>query len=525
VIGAAVLYAIPYYTKYLERADLGHGAQAYGAAVPVIMYMVYRACTFAEDAIARSSWWRGGAMLRQPVAILVLVGALASVMTNSAFHTAPPLAQLLAATPDRYRPVVPAPPTMSRLGYADPSAIDPATVSDMQAVFNAYLGPGDWVFDFSNEPALIYYLLGQTPQVRYYNATMAITERAQKDLISELQAHPPKLVVFNDKTYGLLNWDGIPNQVRHYEVSQYLLDHYTPLLSTHTQLIYGLNSAHLSPDLGLSLPLQQTPETQNLDFSGFTCDWGYAPNFLSISPSSSQLPVSPVTLSPQPAPNGLVTFAGWAADRTTGQAASQIVLTSGGKAIGSVVPSISRPDVVAAFGQPGLARSGYRLAASVPDTFFSDPAGMHALRIYGVSAAGVATELIGSPGASAPPATQITLADGSIVPVAAGVISGQVDTISPYQQLLISPPAGSSWADYRWLEIDTTARFANDDWNLTDVQTGDPGHQIIFRTLGNSSTSMRIFVGSCAQWHGYGAMPIYLGHSLGETIAAVRLVP
>ena len=525
VIGAAVLFAIPYYTKYLERADLGHGEQAYGAAVPVIMYVVYRACTFAEDALARSTWWPRTTMLRQPLAILVLVGALASVMTQSAYHTASPLVQLLAATPARYRPVVPAPPTMSSMGYADPNAIDPATVSDMQAIFKAYLDPGDWVFDFSNEPALTYYLLGQTPRVRYYQVTMAETERAQKDLISELEAHPPKLVLFNDQTYGLLNWDGIPNQVRHYDVSQYILDHYTPLLDTHTQLIYGLTSAQLSPDVAASLPLQQAPQTQNIDFAGFACDWGYTPNFLSISPAPSQASVSPVTLTTQPSPNGEVIAVGWAGDVATGQAASQVVLTAAGKVIGSVVPSISRPDVAAAYGQPGLDKSGYRLSASVPDSLLSDPTGTQSLRIYGVSAAGVATELQGSPGFSAPPDALITMTDGTTIPVQAGVVTGAVDTLTPYHQFVVSPPTGTSWADYRWLEIDTTTRFAKDVWDLTDEQTGDPGHQVIFRTLGNASTTIRVFVGSCAQWHGYAAAPLYLGHGLGEDISAVRLIP
>jgi hypothetical protein len=527
VIAAATLYAVPYYTKYLDRADLGHGEQAYGAAVPVILYMAYRASMFAEGVIARSTWWRtsGGTLVRQPMAILVLVAALASVMTANAFHTAPPLDQLLAATPDRYRPVVPVPPTMSRLGYAAPTAIDPATLTDMQAVFNAYLGPGDWVFDFSNEPALIYYLLGQTPKVRYYHATMAITERAQKDLISELKAHPPKLVVFNDMTYGLLNWDGIPNQVRHYEVSQYILDHYTPLLSTHTQLIYGLSSAQLSPDVAMSLPLQEPRTTQNIDFAGFACDWGYAPNFLAISPPPNQASVSPVTLTTQPSPNGEVISVGWAGDLTTGHAASQVVLTAAGKVIESVVPSLSRPDVVAAFRQPGFANSGYRFAVAMPDSILSDPNTRQSLRIYGVSSDGVATELGGSPGAAGLPATQITLADGTTIPVKAGVVTGAVDTITPYHQLVVSPPAGTNWADYRWLEIDTTTRFAQDGWDVTDEQTGDPGHQVIFRTLGNSSKTIRVFVGSCAQWHGYAATSLYLGHGLGEDISAVRLIP
>jgi hypothetical protein len=104
-------------------------------------------------------------------------------------------------------------------------------------------------------------------------------------------------------------------------------------------------------------------------------------------------------------------------------------------------------------------------------------------------------------------------------------VTGFVDSIAPYHQLLITPPAGSAWADYRWLEIDTSTRFARDAWQVTDVQTGEPGHQIIFRTLGNASTTMRVFVGSCAQWHGYGAMPVFLGHGVGEDISAVRLLP
>jgi hypothetical protein len=526
VIGAAAIFAIPYYTKYLERADLGHGEQAYGAAVPLIMYLIYRACTYVDAAIARSGWLRraGFNAVRQPVAVVALVAALVPAMTSNAYHTAPPLADWLGVTAEHYRPVVAVPPQVARIGYGD-GGIDPATVSDMQAVFNAYLQPGDWVFDFSNEPALTYYLLDQTPQVRYYHATMAITERAQKDLISELQRHPPKLVVFNDETYGLLNWDDIPSQVRHYEVSQYILDHYTPLLSTHTQILYGLTSAQLSPDVALSLPLQQPVQTQNLDFSGFSCDWGYAPNFLSISPGGQQPQVSPVTLTTQPSPDGSITFVGWAGDPATGQPARQIVLTSAGKVIGTVAPSLDRPDVVKTFGQAGLGTSGYRLTAAVPDTLLSDPNGIPSLRVYGIFAAGVATELLGSPGATGPAVNQITLEDGTTVPVRGGGLTGAVDTITPYHQVQIAPPPGSSWADYRWLEIETSTRFNKDGWALYDVETGDPGHQILFRTLGNTSTTIRVFVGSCAQWHGYGAMPVILGHGVGEDISAVRLLP
>jgi hypothetical protein len=351
---------------------------------------------------------------------------------------------------------------------------------------------------------------------------MALTERAQKDLISELKQHPPKLVLFNDDTYGLRNWDGIPNQVRHYEVSQYLLDNYTPLLSTHTQIIYGLSSANLSPSLATNLPLSESPLTQNLDFAGFPCDWGYSPNFLSISPPPARQQVSPVTLTAQASPDGVITFVGWAFDRLAVHPARQVVLTIGDKVVGTATPKLDRPDVAAAFGQPGLATSGYRLTVTVPDATLFD---LRSIRLYGISDNGVASELAGSPGAAAAALAQITLSDGTTVPVRQGEVTGVVDTIAPYRELIITPPTGSSWADYRWLEIDTPSRFAQAGWVLSDVQTGDVGHQILFGTLVTSPTSMRVFVGSCAQWYGFGSMPILLGYGAPEDVSAVRLLP
>jgi hypothetical protein len=522
VIGASALFALLYYTKFIERADLGHGDQAYGEALPLILFLIYRACTWVDRALLRSDWFGsiGRIVGRQPVSVMLLVATLVLIVTPSEVHTGPQLLAWLAATPDRYHPTAANPPALPLVGYSE-NAIDPATVQDMQAVFNAYLQPGDWVFDFSNQPALVYYLLGQSPHTRYYHVTMALTERAQKDLISELKHDPPKLIVFTDETYGLLNWDGIPNMVRSYEVSQYILDNYTPLLSTHTQIIYGRTSDQLSPAAAQSLPLQQPVMTSDLAFGGFSCDWGYAPNFLFISPPAPTHQVTPVTLTTTADPNAIVTFEGWAGDPTTQATASQVVVTLGGKVVGQIAPN----DVTAALERPGFVTSGYRLTVSVPDALLSDPNGMQSLRVFGVSSRGVASELIDSPGAAGPPVAQISLADGTTVPVRGGEVTGPVDIIIPFHQILISPPAGSAWADYRWLEIDTSSSFAKDVWAVYDGQTGEPGHQIIFRTLGGSSTVLRVYVGSCAQWHGYGAIPLFLSHSGAQDIGTVRLLP
>jgi hypothetical protein len=524
VVGAAAFFALPYYTKFLERADPGHGDQAYGAALPLILYVIYRVCLWLDSTVLRSTWFRSLSRngVRQPVAVLLMVAALVLVATPSAVHTEPPLLGWLAGTPDRYHVTVLNPPVLPLAGYSQ-NPIDLATVQDMQAVFNAYLQPKDSVFDFSNQPALVYYLLGQHSQTRYYHMTLAVTEPAQKDLIAELKRDPPKLIVFTDDFFGLLNWDGVANMVRHYDVSQYILDNYTPLLSTHTEIIYGRTSDQLSPSTAQGIPLQQPVVTSDLAFGGYSCDWGYGPNFLSISPPASTHQVAPVTLTTTTDPNGLLTIEGWAGDLTTGTPAQQVVVTVDGHVVGQAVPGGNRPDVAAALARPGFVTSGFGTAVPVP--LLPNPISLGSVRVYGVSSRGVASELYGSPGEAGTPITQLTLKDGTSVPVRPGEMVGSVDTATINRQLILTPPPGASWSDYRWLEIDTPSRLAMDRWVVYDDQIGAAGRQIIFRTLGGSSAPFRVYVGSCAQWHGYGAANLYLGYSGAQEIGAVRLLP
>ena len=155
----------------------------------------------------------------------------------------------------------------------------------------------------------------------------------------------------------------------------------------------------------------------------------------------------------------------------------------------------------------------------------SDTGGFSAVRVFGVTATGVASELVGSPGAGAPPLTQLTLKDGTTIPVRAGQVDGNVDTPTANHQLIVSPPVGTTWAGYRWLEIQTRTTFGLDRWAVYDDQSGNLGHQIVFRTLGGPATTFRVYIGSCAQWHGFGATPLYLGHSGAQDIGAVRLLP
>jgi hypothetical protein len=399
IMGAAGVFALLYYPKFLERMDAGHAIQVCAAIMPLIVVVAYRLLDFGERALESSSWssWLRRHVSQRPLAVTLLVIALIT--------TPGPLVSTLQNLPQQVRGQAPTEPSPSLMGF-NSRGMDPAVYADLKSVFHAYLRPGDWVFDFSNAPGLYYYLLQLTPRSRYYDVSMAMPETAQKDLISELRRHPPKLVVFTNDRFGQPGWDNIPNMVRHYDVSQYILDHYRPLLSVDGQIIYADEAAHLPPPESLHLHLSQPPVTDLLPFRGQVCDWGYAPNFLSISPPPPAHEMSPIRLT------------------VTG---------------------------------------------------------------------------VGSEG-------------------------NDVSTSGEAQWLTLSPPSGRSWSDYRWLEIEVRGSLQTDEWVLSDKRSIDQEPPITFKTLGGSSHIYKVYVGNCAQWHGYQAVPLYVGHSQSQAIDAIRLL-
>jgi hypothetical protein len=182
----------------------------------------------------------------------------------------------------RYRPVASQHPWLDRLGYARADAFDQSTYVNMKKVLNAGVGQVESVFDFSNEPGFYYYLLQYQPSTRYYHVQLAIREDTQADLLVELRRHPPALVIYSNERYGPSTWDYIPNEVRHYDVSQWILDNYRPWLISDTQVVYARGDRALPriPD-----GLEPTPISTDVVFRGApTCDWAYAPNFFSVVP-------------------------------------------------------------------------------------------------------------------------------------------------------------------------------------------------------------------------------------------------
>ena len=95
---------------------------------------------------------------------------------------------------------------------------------------------------------------------------MAESLSAQRLLIDELKTAQPPVVIYDAISIGRPGWDGIANNVRHYEVSEYVLRGWTPVLRTHGVLVMARN------DLAASRPvpvLSTPPQTTDLYFSGY----------------------------------------------------------------------------------------------------------------------------------------------------------------------------------------------------------------------------------------------------------------
>ena len=176
-------------------------------------------------------------------------------------------------------------------------------------------------------------------------------------LTSELQRSKPKVVVFNDQTNGLPEWDGIANMVRHYDVSQYILDHYSPLVDIDGQLIM------LRSDLmAAASPLPQlsgTSLTSGLYFDAPACDWGDVPNFLRVPGEPS--PTTTVRLSTHVITDRLRLVSGWALDDASLQPAREVLAVSGGRVVATTVPDIARADVARSLKSNDVLLSGFSL--------------------------------------------------------------------------------------------------------------------------------------------------------------------
>jgi hypothetical protein len=505
VMGAAAIFLLVYYTKFLARMDTGHVYQPFVAGLPLFFYIAYRVVAAGEAQIRER--WPLNAVLRattHPFSLALVV--LVAVLNWSTIHNR------AGQAPAFYRPAVTAPPQLKRVGYTQ---VFPTTAyRDLKRVVDAYLSPDDRLFDFSNTPLLFFYLMGRYPSTRYFHVSLTYSTELQADVIRRLSKARPKLIVFdNDSTpfVALSNWDGIPNMVRSYDISQWILDHYRPLLWTHGITIYARRD--MPPASAVDLHLADKPATRGIPFTVQPCTWGSSPNFLS-GPGMPPPGATGVGARAHPAPER-VTVSGWAGDPHAKLPAREVVAIADGRIVGRVKPKIDRPDVVA-YGLPqGFERSGYRMQIQVPPK--------EGMRVFGVSRDGDLTQLVSE---GEHPAKGTVRVDGRRVRIKPNAVWGQVNSKAREHALQISRPLDSSWTDYRWLEVDAGEDgFRPGTFTVYDRQARPSAErEISFQTLDDSPRSYVVPVGSCSQWHGYRGRRLFLNFDTPQDVSAVRLI-
>jgi hypothetical protein len=514
VIGANALFVALYYHKFLARAD-EHVFHPYAVSFPLLFYVLYRLVTAAEDGL---SWIRRNRNVRLPSRLTVTALSVCILLVYAPLS----VGDVVSDASARLHPSVPDDAQVAAAGYTVPGSIDVRQLQGLRTILDTYLAPGDGVFDFTNSPALFHYLLDRPSPTRYYHVSMAIREDEQNELVEELADSRPPLVVFESTKTGLPTWDSISNQIRHYEVSQYLLDYYRPLIRWDGFTFLGLKGADFPPPSTLAKRLGGRPEASGL-FRASPCDWGYAPNFLTAEPEPDSVD-RPFTL--ETTNRGqVVSVGGWAIDPGAKSPAAKVVATLEGRVVAEATPSGSRMDVASYLRNEGYLRSGF--VVGIPLRTLGGAA-VSALRIYAISRSGEAAELTytpESPWAGRQESGPRTLLLGRRrVPVVPGVAEGFADS-APVSDMLLTldiPQAARDGRTYEWLEIETASPLGDNSFVLSD-QAADPGRGITFKSLGRGETKLRVLVGACSQWHGYRSGRLYLQVQANEEIEAVRL--
>jgi len=496
VIVAASTPVLLFYPVVLDRMDGGHVGEVFQTVIPFVVLWAIEIVSTADNLVVRATKWlirrsksAARVPLRYPVTFLsVFAIALGSPVSIASWQQ----------VPGHFHPTVPVnAPSGLPLGYTQPGSIDIPQITDLQTVLDRYAGRSGSVFDFTNEMGITYFLLNRTPGARFYHVESAQTARAQDLEVSDLEHSRPHVVIFNDETFGLPNYDGIWSMERNYLVSQYILDHYRPLLDTHGQLILLRDDlfSHAQP-----LPrLSAKPVTSGLYFDMPSCDWGYVPNFLvHPNPEGAQ---GTLTLQARRTGTGnFVTITGWAFDTADAKPAREVLAVSRGRVVGALAPTLSRTDIVTVVKNLAASSSGYQLQFDV--------AKGATYRIYILNADGSVTPLPPPVGdrASNPVGRSVTTSDGVVHPIRLSALEGSIDsaTIIPATRTFsLTLPAGTNLAAYQWMEMQSPSGFSRSRIELTDDLLAGPPHLIAFNTLPSVGDSVFTRVGSCLQWHGY----------------------
>jgi hypothetical protein len=496
MVGSAACAGI-YFPKALERADVGHVFETVVVAIPLLILWSIEILTIGDRKV-RSISFHGRRVietlgLRHAVTGLAV---LAVIVGSSEYPTAAvSVSALLRRVPTDFHPSVTQAEVSSaaRLGYTLPGSVDLNQIQALNAILHRYAGINAPVFDYANEPGILYYLLNRVPGTRFYYSAIVQTELAQNQVIGDLRHSRPPLVVFDDTTFGLVNYDGVQQSIRSPEVSLYLFGHYRPLLDVQGQLVL------LRDDLfATAPPVPPGDSTSELYFDAPSCTFGDIPNFYSV-PSGVQAQKG-VRLSAQQIVRYGFNASGWAVANPSENPASEVLAVANGRVISYGPTGLSRPDVAAALHDPHAATAGFSLP--IPKT--NGPVVLYVLNddetVSPLTPGQRLTRLTRSTG------TTVTTPDGVVHQIDfSGRGRGSVDAITPTSEAVfrVTAPRGVPPSSYSWMRVSVPKGLDNSGFTITDQLSAPSSHWVQFNTLRSARNSVYVRVGSCLQWHGY----------------------
>jgi hypothetical protein len=422
----------------------------------------------------------------------------------------------LQATPDRTTEQMGPLLANSRLGYASPTVLRPGLLSDLRAIVHTY-APHSTVYDMTAAPGVFYYLLDLPSPSSLTNITQADTSNPFPSnlIIEDLRRSRPALVAFSDSVVGLPTYDGILNEVRDNIVSQYVLDHYTPLLEADTFLFLIRND--LASRRAAVPKLSAAPVRSDLYNTLGPCGWGYSAAYLQ-SPQTGHRITIPLTGTQT---TRQVSLRGWAYDPQARRPASMAVVAVGSRAAFTLPTGGSRPDVAATLHSAGATLTGFDGSGLVPGTdpiTVYDVGGDHKLHLLAM-----AGQL---PGAIV---TAVRLPGGVTMRVGAqgqGYVDGSTATTVPARLSTFRVPSGVSLQSEQLVTFNAASAFGNDQLTLADAPVFDAqpnSPDITAGTLPAIGRHLPVRVGACLQWHGYTHRTLYVEQTGGPPLVSLTL--
>lgn len=266
---AWTLFTALYFRKFLSRAD-GHIFHVYAAAFPILIYLVYEFVWYVENNLKKTVWKFPNQVGSRLLSIgLVIIVAMLSIKLTVTYGL---------QVPYRLEAHLSHLPIVNRVGFSSMNPKRAMELEDFKSYFRMFYDHTDTFFDFTNTPALFHFLLDIPVSSRFFHVSMASGEFSQSVAVEELKKSQPKMIAITGN-WGLLHWDGVPQSVRHYDLSEYLLKNYTPFVELHSYLFMIKNSFVGKLIAPKTLPSGTELKIADLQYGTTACDWGYSPAY------------------------------------------------------------------------------------------------------------------------------------------------------------------------------------------------------------------------------------------------------